>query len=101
MDLSLVFLAERDGDVVGVLTAGLDEEESWVRELGVLEGHRGRGIGRALLMRVFAELAARGRIVVKLNVDGENRTGATRLYESAGMRPGRSWRFYEKRIGAD
>ena len=100
-DLSLVFLAERDGDVVGVLTAGFVEDESWVHELGVLEGHRGIGIGRALLRRVFAELASRGRATVKLNVDGENRTGATRLYESLGMRPGRSWRFYEKRIGDD
>jgi ribosomal protein S18 acetylase RimI-like enzyme len=59
-----------------------------VVELGVLEAHRGIGIGRALLRRVFAELAGRGRTIVKLNVDGENRTGATRLYESEGMRPG-------------
>jgi mycothiol synthase len=100
-DLSLVFLAEHGGAVVGVLTAGFLEEESWVHELGVLEGHRGTGIGRALLRRVFAELAARGRKVVKLNVDGENRSGATRLYESVGMSPGRSWHFYEKRIDAD
>jgi mycothiol synthase len=100
-DLSLVFLAECGGDVVAVLVAGFVEEESWVHELGVLEGYRGKGIGRALLRRVFAELAARGRTIVKLNVDGENRTGATRLYESVGMHRGRSWRFYEKRIGAD
>ncbi len=100
-DLSLVFLAEYGGDVVGVLRAGFLEEDPWVHELGVLEAHRGTGIGRALLRRVFAELAARGRTTVKLNVDGENRTGATRLYESVGMRPGRSWHFYEKRIDAD
>jgi ribosomal protein S18 acetylase RimI-like enzyme len=72
-----------------------------VVELGVLEPHRGIGIGRALLRRVFAELAARGRTIVKMNVDGENRMGATRLYESVGMRPRRSWRFYEKKIDAD
>jgi mycothiol synthase len=86
---------------VGVLTAGFLEEEAWVHELGVLEGHRGTGIGWALLQRVFAELAASGRTIVKLNVDGENRTGATRLYEGVGMRPWRSWHFYEKRIDAD
>jgi hypothetical protein len=34
-------------------------------------------------------------------VDGENRWGATRLYESVGMSPGRSWCFYEKGIDAD
>ena len=70
-------------------------------ELGVLEAHRGTGVGGALLRRAFAELAARGWTIVKLNVDGENRSGATRLYESAGMTRGRSWDFYEKRIDAD
>jgi mycothiol synthase len=100
-DLSLVFLAERGGEPVGALTTAIDEEEPWVAELGVLEAHRGTGIGRALLRRVFAELAARGWTIVKLNVDGENRSGATRLYERAGMKRGRSWHFYEKRIDAD
>ena len=100
-DLSLVFLAERGGELVGVLTTAIDEEEPWVAELGVLESHRGTGIGRALLRRAFAELAARRWTIVKLNVDGENRSGATRLYESAGMTRGRSWHFYEKRIDAD
>ena len=100
-DLSLVFLAERGGQLIGALTTATDEEEPWVAELGVLEAHRGTGVGGALLRRAFAELAARGWTIVKLNVDGENRSGATRLYESAGMTRGRSWHFYEKRIDAD
>jgi mycothiol synthase len=100
-DPSLVFLAERDGELVGALTTAIDEEEPWVAELGVLEAHRGTGIGRALLRRAFAELAARGWTFVKLNVDGENRSGAARLYEKAGMTRGRSWHVYEKRIDAD
>jgi ribosomal protein S18 acetylase RimI-like enzyme len=100
-DLSLIFLAERSGEPVGALTTAIDEEEPWVAELGVLEAHRGAGIGLALLRRAFAELATRGWKIVKLNVDGENRSGATRLYERAGMTRGRSWHFYEKRIDAD
>lgn len=100
-ELDLVFLAERDGEPVAALMTAFEEEESWVVELGVLEPHRGIGIGRALLRRAFAEFAARGRTIVKLNVDGDNRTGATRLYEGAGMWAGRSWHFYEKRIDAD
>ncbi len=59
-ELSLLFLAERGGELVGVLTTAIDEQ-AWVAELGVLEAHRGAGIGRALLRRAFAELAARGR----------------------------------------
>jgi GNAT superfamily N-acetyltransferase len=101
VDPSLVFLAERDGETVGGLIAGHVEDESWVHELGVLEEHRGLGIGGALLQRVFAELASKGRTKVKLNVDGENRTGAPRLYGSVGMRTGRSWLVYEKQIAAD
>jgi mycothiol synthase len=101
MEVSLFFLAERAGEPVGALTTAFDEGESWVVELGVLEAYRGLGIGRALLLRAFAELAARGRTIVKLNVDGENRWGATRLYESVGMSPGRSWCFYEMGIDAD
>ena len=100
-DLSLVFLAERGGEPVGALTTAIDEEEPWVAELGVLEAHRGAGIGRALLRRAFAELAARGWTIVKLNVDGENRSGATQLYERSGMTRGRSWHSYEKRVDAD
>lgn len=99
--LDLVFVAERAGEVVGAIIAGFIEEESWVIELGVREEHRGLGIGRALLRRVFGALARMGRTIVKLNVDGENRSGATRLYEEEGMTPGRSWHFYEKRIDAD
>jgi ribosomal protein S18 acetylase RimI-like enzyme len=101
MELDLTFLAEREGVPVGGITGAFVEEESWVIELGVLEEHRGLGIGRALLRRVFAELAAKGRTVVKLNVDGENESGATRLYKREGMTRGRSWRSYEKRIDAD
>ena len=99
-DPSLIFLAERGGELVGALTTAIDEEEPWVAEVGVLEAHRGIGIGRALLRRAFAELAARGWTIVKLNVDGENRSGAMGLYEREGMTPGRSWDFYEKRIDA-
>jgi mycothiol synthase len=99
-ELSLLFVAERGRELVGALTTAIDEE-AWVAELGVLEAHRGAGIGRALLRRAFAELAARDHAIVKLNVDGENASGATRLYESAGMTRGRSWFIYEKRIHAD
>ena len=99
-ELSLQFVAERGGELVGALTTAIDEQ-AWVAELGVLEAHRGAGIGRALLRRVFAELGARGHTIVKLNVDGGNTSGATRLYEGVGMTRGRSWLFYEKRIDAD
>jgi hypothetical protein len=33
---------------------------------------------------------------VRLNLDAENQTGATRLYERAGMTLRREWLVYEK-----
>ncbi len=50
----------------------------------------------ALLQRSFAEFRARGGEQAKLVVDSENLTGATRLYERAGMRISRQYDRYEK-----
>ena len=58
----------------------------WVGTLGVVPEARGAGIGRALLLRSLAEFASRGERRVGLAVDAANETGATRLYESVGMR---------------
>jgi mycothiol synthase len=58
----------------------------FVGALGVRKPWRGRGIGMALLRRAFAEYQRRGAPHVSLGVDAQNPTGATRLYERAGMR---------------
>ncbi len=84
-DPSLWLLA-RDGDVpVGALSASIGDG-GWVDWLAVLASHRGRGIGLALLRRSFATFAERGMRRVMVNVDAENVTGATAVYERAGMR---------------
>jgi ribosomal protein S18 acetylase RimI-like enzyme len=98
-DPSLVFLAEVDGDAVGVAScSAADPDHGWIDELGVLSQARGRGIGLALLERGFEALAARGLSAVRLNVDAGNETGATRLYEKAGMTVRRAFHAYEKRL---
>jgi mycothiol synthase len=58
----------------------------WVGVLGVRRPWRRRGIGEALLATAFAEFFRRGERRVALGVDAQNPTGATRLYERAGMR---------------
>lgn len=58
----------------------------YVRTLGVLPQARGRGIARWLLGCAAADAVTRGRSAIMLTVDGENTTGATALYESAGYR---------------
>ena len=57
----------------------------WVAGLGVRQPWRKRGLGLALLQRTFRLFHERGERSVGLGVDSENPTGATRLYERAGM----------------
>ena len=70
----------------------------WVLDLFVGSGWRGRGLGLSLLVSGFRELWRQGHARVGLEVDSENATGATRLYERAGMRVTRRYDTYEKRL---
>ena len=45
-----------------------------------------QGLGLSLLQESFRRFAERGETMAALGVDSENPTGATRLYERAGMR---------------
>jgi len=95
-----LWLIARDGKAtVGALTADASDDRGWVGEIGVLATHRGRGIAGALLRRSFATFAARGVGRVMLNVDAENPTGATALYEGVGMRIIKRWDLWERRRG--
>ena len=58
---------------------------------------RGRGLGRALLLTSIRAFRERGLPRAALSVYGDN-LRATRLYESAGMRPARRHDRFE-RIG--
>ena len=96
-DPTLTVMAFDGDDPVGVsVNNAADDGIGWVADLGVLSAWRRRGIGRALLLRSFAELAARGQREVRLGVDSENSTGATHLYVGAGMTVRRRFDVYEK-----
>jgi mycothiol synthase len=99
-DPTLWFLATGGGEPVGALTANEWGDRGWVNEVGVLAPHRGRGIGAALLRRSFATFARRGLRQVMLNVDAENPTGATALYERVGMRVVKRWDLWERSSGS-
>jgi mycothiol synthase len=99
-DPSLWFLAV-DGDRLVGMSLCLPEasgrpEVGWVATLGVHPEWRGRGLGLALLRHSFGELHRRGRHTVGLGVDSQNTTGATRLYERAGMHVTRESRSFER-----
>jgi ribosomal protein S18 acetylase RimI-like enzyme len=86
-DTSLWFIAWDGTDIAGVIRCdGTRFGGGFVGALGVRRPWRGRGIGMALLQHAFAEFDRRGAPHVSLGVDSANPSGATRLYERAGMR---------------
>jgi ribosomal protein S18 acetylase RimI-like enzyme len=101
-DPSLCFVALDGGAVAG---ASLNDwkrngDWGWIGTLGVRPAYRRRGIADALLKRSFAEFFRRGEWRVALGVDAQNPTGATRLYERAGMRVLYEVIVYEKVLRA-
>jgi mycothiol synthase len=70
----------------------------WIDALGVRRAHRGRGLAKALLHRSFGEFYERGLPRVSLGVDAQNPTGATKLYESVGMKPQLEMITFEKAL---
>ena len=85
----LVSVAWREGRVVGAAVARAAFPETpgygYVSELGVVASARGCGLGLALLLDSFARLQTAGASGCALHVDADSQTGATRLYERAGM----------------
>jgi mycothiol synthase len=75
-----------------------DPRYGHVGVLAVRRPWRRRGLGLALLRHTFADFAARGANRVGLGVDGENLTGAVRLYARAGMSVVRRNDIYEKEL---
>jgi mycothiol synthase len=97
-----LWFAAKDADEIAAAMI-CDEERfgmGWIASIGVREPWRRRGLGLALLRHAFGELFRRGQRVVGLGVDAENPTGATRLYERAGMKVAWSATFFEKELVA-
>ena len=101
-DPSLWFLAVDGEEIAGVSLCrprmAEDPEMGWVDSLGVRRPWRRRGLALALLHHSFGELYRRGRRKVGLGVDAQSLTGATRLYEKAGMQVDRQYAVYEKEL---
>ncbi len=95
-DPSLWFLALADEQIVGGVIGRYRQQTGWVGQLAVRSAWRRRGLGLALLLRVLREFYQRGTHQVGLGVDANNPTGATRLYERAGMYVDSEYIVYEK-----
>lgn len=103
-DPSLWFLAVNGNQIIGTSICWSrtydDPDQGWVGTLGVRRGWRRKGLGLALLQHSFTELHQRGIYRIGLGVDGSSLTGATRLYEKAGMHPDPNYQIdlYEKEL---
>jgi mycothiol synthase len=101
-DPALWFVALDGEEIAGISLCDFKSHEDpkmgWIGTLGVRRPWRRRGLGVALLKHSFQELYARGQKKVALGVDAASLTGATRLYERAGMHVARQYDTYEKEL---
>ncbi|HIP72799.1 MAG TPA: GNAT family N-acetyltransferase [Anaerolineae bacterium] len=99
-DPTLWFLAMDEDTLAGYCLcrsrAYDDAEMGYVKILGVTRPYRQRGLGLALLQHSFRQLYQRGQKGVSLGVDADSLTGATRLYEKAGMTVHRRYLEFSK-----
>lgn len=108
-DSDLYFLAidERNGEIAGISLCRSQEwgkpEAAYVESLAVLPAYRKQGLGLAMLHYTFGEFWKRDQKIVTLHVDAASLTGATRLYEKAGMHIDETSMAYQKvlRDGVD
>jgi ribosomal protein S18 acetylase RimI-like enzyme len=98
----LWLLAEADETIAGVClcepSVNGDGSYGWVATLAVRRAYRRRGLATALLDQAFVMLHGLGKTRVGLGVDASSLTGATRLYERAGMSIHTRYSQYEKEL---
>lgn len=101
-DPTLWILAMDGDEIAGMAlnreTSDEDPDAGWVRVLAVRRPWRKQGLGLALLLHSFAALRQRGKKRAGLGVDSGSLTGATRLYEKAGMHVHRVFDSFEIEI---
>lgn len=97
---SLWWLATAEnGEPAGAIRCRMRPDGTgFVNTLGVRRPWRKHGLGRALLLQAFDEFYRRGVPAVALGVDAQNPTGATRVYERAGMRVWQRYAVYQKEL---
>ena len=79
-----MFVADHDGQIVGMISSYRHEEYGWTLGMLVAEAFRGHGLGRALLDELIAWARSRKIEMLSLLVFPHN-TRAIALYESEGF----------------
>jgi mycothiol synthase len=97
-DPTLWHVAWQNDEIAGICLCRSRNGNGWVGTLGVRRAWRNKGLGTALLLQSFSEFYRRGTPTIGLGVDAANLTGATRLYERAGMNVAKEYVNYEKEL---
>ena len=85
-DPAIYLLAVEGDQIVGfIMCFDFPGNMGWVHRLGTLPGHRGRGIGKALMHAIFRVYRDRGVNRLGLTVSSRNVSSARGLYDSLGM----------------
>jgi ribosomal protein S18 acetylase RimI-like enzyme len=79
----LLLVAVEEGRIIGSVMAGYDGHRGWLSRIAVLESHRTRGVGRALVREAEARLQALGCIKINLQVLAAN-AAVTEFYRRLG-----------------
>ncbi|MCC5467573.1 GNAT family N-acetyltransferase [Pelosinus baikalensis] len=79
-----MYLAEKDQQIIGKVHLQLTSRIGGIYGLGVLPEHRGKGLGRAILMMAIEKLEEMNASEVMLQVATEN-ANALNLYKSCGF----------------
>lgn len=94
-----LWLVVWDGDQIAGYALNREKTgKGWVGTLGVRRAWRKRGLGFVLLNDSFRALHNVGLTEINLSVDSENPSGATRLYEKAGMKIANTYIVVDKTL---
>ncbi|MBK3495498.1 GNAT family N-acetyltransferase [Viridibacillus sp. YIM B01967] len=92
----VLWVAEKDGVIVGTVTSVLEGDVQWVTALAVHPGFQRQGIGTALLAWLKAHAVKEGQSTVMLDVEIENEQ-ALSVYERAGFSKIQQVDFFAKK----
>lgn len=88
-DSFILFVAEEDGKVTGMLTltccATLSKDKYWIEDVIVDESQRGKGIGRALVKAAVSHVREKGFKDTIYLTSNPSRVSARALYRSEGF----------------
>ena len=97
-DPTLWMIAWDGNEVAGFSQNRFRKGIGWIGTIAVRRPWRGKSLGIALMRQTFDEFYKRGTTIIGLGVDSANLTGATRLYERAGMYVAGEFALYEKEL---